>query len=142
MNKIRAFFFIYLILTLQSCLFGVGLVEEKISDNIYLTAINKYDELSVWHSLDNTSIRNLLIPETVFAIGYDNEFIIAKTHPKNSNNGINRELIFYHIIEIDKTRKFGPKQSVSMLKEQFEYKRKELQVPDNLDFKIVFRQNE
>ncbi|WP_324023652.1 hypothetical protein QSV08_12405 [Maribacter sp. BPC-D8] len=142
MNKAQTFFLICLIFTLQSCLFGVGLVEEKISDNIFLTAINEYDELSIWHSLDNTSIRNLLVPETVFAIGNDNEFIIVKTHPKNSNNEMNRELIFYHIIEIDKIREFGPSQSVSMVREQFEIKRKELQIPDKLDFEIVFKQNE
>lgn len=120
----------------------MGLIEDKITNNIYLTAINSYDELSIWCSIDESSVRYLLVPETVFAVGYNDDFIIAKSHPKNSGEEINKNLTYYHIIEIDKLSQQNPEQSISLLKEQFEYKRKEFNIPADLDFTIMYSELE
>ncbi|WP_156109301.1 DUF3997 domain-containing protein [Polaribacter sp. Hel1_85] len=127
---------IIILLILQSCYFGAGLVEKEITDDYFLFANNSLDEMSIWFHAEKYSNR-LIVPETVFALGENGDFIIAKSHPKNLKSGINKSVTYYHIIEVDKK---STEQSPNLTLEQFENKRKELNIPKNLDFEIVYEE--
>tara|TARA_R110000751_G_C13674737_1_gene470678 strand:+ start:139 stop:546 length:408 start_codon:yes stop_codon:yes gene_type:complete len=127
---------ITLLLILQSCYFGAGLVEKEITDDYFLFANNTLDEMSIWFHAEKYSNR-LIVPETVFALGENGDFIIAKSHPKNLESGINKNVTYYHIIEVDKK---STEQSPNLTLEQFENKRKKLNITNDLDFDIVYEE--
>ncbi|TCI90943.1 hypothetical protein [uncultured Tenacibaculum sp.] len=69
-----------------------------------------------------------------FAVGENGDFIIAKSHPKTSENGINKSVTNYHIIEVNKNTEQSPNLTI----EQYERERKKLKIPNDLDFNIVY----
>ncbi len=129
---------IFLLLFLESCYFGVGLVEREITDDYFLFANNTLDEMSIWYHAEKNSNR-LIVPETVFAVGENGDFIIAKSHPKTTDNGINKSVTYYHIIEVDK-KSF--EQSPNLTLEQYKNERKKLNIPNDLNFDIVYEELE
>ena len=136
MNNLKKILGISFLLILQSCYFGAGLVEKEITHNYFLFANNALDEMSIWFHAEKYSNR-LIVPETVFALGENGDFIIAKSHPKDIESGINKSVTYYHIIEVDKK---NTEQSPHLTLEQFENKRKQLNIPSNLDFDIVYEE--
>ncbi len=136
MNNLKKILGIAFLLILQSCYFGAGLVEKEITDDYWLFANNTLDEMSIWFNAEKYSNR-LIVPETVFALGENGDFIIAKSHPKNLESGIDKSVTYYYIIEVDKK---SPEQSPNLTLEQFENKRKELNIPNDLDFDIVYEE--
>lgn len=124
--------------TLQSCYFGAGLVEKEISNNYFLFANNELDEMSIWFHSGKYSYQ-LIVPETVFAVGENGEYIIAKSHPKKTETDIDKSITFYHIIEINEKDR---KQSSNLTLDEFNTKRKELNIPSSLDFKIIYKELE
>jgi hypothetical protein len=140
-DKNCKFLIIISIILFQGCYFGIGLVEQNLTDNFSLFANNSLDELSIWYKTDK-HIASIIVKETVFAVGYNNDFIIAKSHPKDSNNEVLKELTYYHIIEISKISKSNPQISPRLPKEQYVSMRKQLNIPNDLDFEIVFEEIE
>ncbi len=132
-NKIIGLF---LLLILKSCYFGAGLVEKEITDDYFLFANNTLDEMSIWYHAEKYSNR-LIVPETVFAVGENGDFIIAKSHPRTTENGINKSVTYYHIIEVDKK---STDESPKLTFEEFKSKRKRLNIPNDLDFEIVYEE--
>lgn len=129
-----------IILICQACYFGAGLVEADLTDDFFLFANNSIDELSIWYFPgDNGS--NLIVKETVFAVGNNDKFIIAKSHPKNSGNKIDKNVTLYHIIEVEKF-KINPKESHVMTLEKFESTRRKLNIPATLDFTKFYKELE
>ena len=136
MNNLKKILGITFLLILQSCYFGAGLVEKEITDDYFLFANNSLDEMSIWFNAEKYSNR-LIVSETVFALGENGDFIIAKSHPKNINKGIDRSVTYYHIIEVNKK---DPEQRPNLTLEQFENKRKVLNIPNDLDFDIIYEE--
>ncbi|MGB1041775.1 MAG: hypothetical protein ACPGU6_00135 [Tenacibaculum sp.] len=133
MRKILGIAFL---LILQSCYFGGGLVEKEITNGYWLFANNELDEMSIWFSPEKDS-NQLIVPQTVFALGENGDFIIAKSHPKNVKRGIDKSITYYYIIKVGEK---STEQSLNLTLEQFESKRKELNVPNSLDFDIVYEE--
>jgi hypothetical protein len=134
LNNLKKILGIIILLILQSCYFGAGLVEKEITDDYFLFANNSLEEMSIWFHAEKYSNR-LIVPETVFALGENGGFIISKSHPKNLESRINKSVTYNHIIEVDKK---NTEQSPNLTLEQFENKRKELNIPKSLDFEIVY----
>ena len=131
MNKV---YYLLILIVFQSCYFGVGLVETEIEDDYFLFANNSLEELSVWLK-DSGGTNELIIPQTVFAIGNNERFIIAKSHPFDSETGIDRKTTFYHIIEIDKK---STSQSQKLTYAQFVEERERLKISEELEFHTIF----
>ena len=138
MRKTNKLIGIFLLLILESCYFGAELVEREITDDYFLFANNTLDEMSIWYHAEKYSNR-LIVPETVFAIGENGDFIIAKSHPKTQESGINKNVTYYHIIEVNKK---STEQSPNLTLEQFENTRKRLNIPVDLNFDIVYEELE
>lgn len=139
MKKTNSMIFIMLIFLFQSCLFGAGLVEREITDDYWLFANNEMHEMSIWHHSENRSGGELIVEETVFAIGYNDNFIIAKSHPKNSTNQLNKNITQFHIIQINKSSDYNHKR---LTKDEFKTIGEAIGVPNDLGFTIIYKELE
>ncbi|MCC7521730.1 MAG: DUF3997 domain-containing protein [Flavobacteriaceae bacterium] len=129
------------LLLFQSCYFGAGLVEENLTEDYSLFANNSMDEMSIWHHTAEYQ-NDLIVEETVFAVGYDDEFIIAKSHPKDSINRVNKKVTYYHIIKVDNNSKKEYTESTKLTSTQFEVRKRQLKVPNDLKFTKIFKELE
>ncbi|MDO6598926.1 hypothetical protein [Tenacibaculum sp. 1_MG-2023] len=113
----------------QSCYFGIGLVEDDLPGNFMLFANNEYEELAIINSSKDKSTYNIVVDETVFSVGYNEEFIIAKSYSNNK--------ILYHIIEIKNDLK---QKYLNLSFHDYQSKRVELNLPIDLNFTIVYQE--
>jgi hypothetical protein len=118
---------------LQSCLFGVGLVEKELTEDFWLIANNTYEDLEIYYSKKEASVYNVLVEKTVYSVGYNKDFIIAKSHPVSIP-----ESTYYHIIETNKVRNGDYDKVPFYTLDQFNYLRKKLKIPNKLKFTIDF----
>jgi hypothetical protein len=121
--------------------------EEHLTGNYYLIAMDYSDDnLNISYKLGTDSYVGV-VPSTLFAVGYDDEYIIAKRHPRYGLYGdgsINKKVTHYYIVPLkykvhnspDENR-IGP-----LSEEEFQAKRKELNMPDSLTFTKIFKQLE
>ena len=120
-----------------------GLATEHVIDNYYLTKMDYSDiELDLSYKLKSWGDFLGVVEPVVFAIGYNNDFIIVKQHPRNfTETIINKNSPNYYIIpfkykihdSLDEN-KFGP-----LTFEEFLIKRKELKISDTWIFSKVFK---
>ena len=136
MNKTIRTFGLLCVLSLQSCYFGAGLVEENLTDEIHLMAINSLDEAQIIYSEKGNSLYYQLVGPTVLAVGQDDNFIIAKSRPIEFKDN----KIYFHIIEVKKVSKDRHEQTVPLTSEQFESERTRLEVPKELQFDFSLEQ--
>ena len=111
-------------------------IERHVKGKYSLVAIDASYQLSLTFQdspFDHTYA--IIIPYTVFAVGYNEKYIIAKQHFENIKNIIN-----YYVVPIKseytdttKVRLIGP-----LSLEEFEQKKKELNL-ENVNFSIVYK---
>ena len=125
----------------SGCQYGTH--KDKIIDKYFLTYVDTESMLSLSYDLENGDFIGV-VNDAVFAVGYNSNFIIVKNHPFVEPDSINRTVTNYYIVKIDKNiskykvdeNKIGP-----MTELNFNKKRKELKIPDNLDFTIDIDEN-
>lgn len=126
-----------MILLLVSC---SGLGKEHVIGNYYLTKIDYVDEeLDLSYRLESGSFIGVVEP-TVFAIGNNDEFIIVKQHPREFGKDIDKTVVNYFIVPIKNKSNIRPEDNKlgPFTREEFLIKRKELQIPADLEFSKVF----
>jgi hypothetical protein len=131
MKKTLSVFILLLSTIFSSCYFGAFLVEQDLPGNYDLWAQDSLHQLKITHSHKNNSVYELIIGETVYAVGYSEKYIIAKSYSKKS------KYVSYHIIEVEKDlseRNYG------MSFSEYKSKREELNLPYNLNFTLVYHQ--
>ncbi len=106
--------------TLVACLAGCGFVhDEHLTGPYRLVAVDTPEEMSICYTLEKNDCIGR-IPDTVFSVGWNERFIIAKQHPSNNKATTN-----YFILEIARDSKFAePNESVTgpLSKSEFEEK--------------------
>ncbi len=126
------------------CLFvillaGCGLaVEDKITGNYFLTAADDDDDTGLsYHAPSDGPIYALIIVGTVFAVGYNKEYLIAKQHPK-SDSGINRRITNYYILPLKDTMNWRTMNGLigPLSFDQFNQKKIDLRISPSLTFTI------
>jgi len=120
-----------LFLLMQSCYFGMFLVEEKLPGNYSLWAENQLDQLKITHGNKDSSSYNVVIKETVFAVGFNKSFIIAKSFSKQNKK------IRYHIIEVNKDLS---EENIGFSFKDYKIKRDNLNLPYNLNFTLIYHE--
>jgi hypothetical protein len=114
---------------------GCGFVhDERLTGNYRLIAVDVMEQMSVNHSLNNGSAVGR-INETVFAVGWDQRYIVAKQHPNN-----NRVVTNYYYLEMAKDSPYAdPSASVTgpLTETEFKQRQAELRLPD---FKRTFKE--
>ncbi len=121
--------------SLQSCLFDS--YSKSINSKYLLSAIDGDENMSLCYiTKDNYMIA--VVDRTVFAVGYNNNFIIVKQHPKGNKEYTNYFVIplITNISEFPSDNIYGP-----MNIDEFEKLKIKLDIK-NLDFTIVYKKLE
>jgi hypothetical protein len=127
--------------TLTGCfgLFDSG--SKRITGDYILIWIDLQENQGIIKEWNNTGSGETVIPEYVFAVGHNEDFIIAKQHPTSGFEGgyeINDNITNFYIIDINnKTQKidkniFGP-----LTKQKFDSLRMELNI-SNITFDMNY----
>jgi hypothetical protein len=116
-------------------------IKQKLFDRYYLIAVDVEEELDLsYESPYNPDLYWTVVKETVFGVGYNRGYIIVEQHPKELLNPPNKSITNYFILPIAYQHEhgignfglIGP-----LTSEEFNKKRKELNIPDSLKFTII-----
>ena len=73
----------------------------------------------------------VVVPHTVFAYGWNDDFIIAKRHPRKDRK-VDTSLTYWYIVEVASGDVHGP-----LSEDEFSRLRTKLKVPPELSFKTI-----
>ena len=129
---------LFVITLLTSC---NGISVEHLTDNYYLTKMDyEANNRSLSYKLGKGSYLGV-VNATIFAVGYNDDFIIVKQHPRSFPNPPDTNMTNYYVVPLKfkvnhwaDENKFGP-----LTLEEFLIKRKELEISDDLEFSVVFQ---
>jgi len=97
-------YLIFLIIPLIISCGGFGFrYQKKISDDIYLTAIDEMEQMSLSYKTSKNGYNNL-IDQTIYEIQYDSNYIIVKQHPRKYPNPINKDSTNFYLINLKTIR--------------------------------------
>lgn len=122
-------------ITLNSCFGLFDSHSDKIIGNYIVLWIDLQENQTISErSEENSSSSSQLVPEYVFAVGHNDNFIIAKQHPTSGfKNGykIDTSITNYFVIDMNqKILKTGNKVFGPLTKFQFDSLRRELKIND------------
>lgn len=112
-------------------------IEEKIIDNYYLIATDVGEDCSLsYHEPTDGSNYGTIIEATVFAVGYNDKYMIVKQHPRTFPNPPDKKITNYYILPLRKGMDWKNKNGLigALTLEQFTEKRKELNIRESLTF--------
>ena len=78
-----------------------------------------------------TSI-STVVPETVFAYGWNDDFILAKRHPRKKDRKVDTSITYWYIVEVTSGKVHGP-----LSEDEFNKLRTKLKVPAEISFKTI-----
>jgi hypothetical protein len=119
---------------LGSC--GGFVIEKKVVGNYYLIAVDVIEDISLSHHKPSDGGAHAeVIPPTVFAVGHDDRYIIAKRHSLSDRTNID-----YYIVPVkaDIDWRSGNYLIGPLTLEQFEQKRRELNI-QSMRFTISYK---
>ena len=82
--------------------------------------------------ISSTTIYTLVVPATVFAYGWNDDFIIAKQHPRKKDRKVDTSLTYWYIVEVASGNVHGP-----LSEDEFNKLRTKLKVPAEISFKTI-----
>ncbi len=127
---------IYCILGALFFLLGCsGIEKEQLTGDYYLTKLDYSDsELDISFKLKESDNFIGVIPAKIIEVGFNNNFIIVKQQPKGKHD------YRFYIIPLTNRIHHSPDENKigPLIKEEFEIKRKELNVPKELIFTRKF----
>ena len=122
---------------LSSCfgLFDSG--DDKITDEYHVAWMDLHSAQGIYHNKEEYGLTEQVIPNYVFAVGYNDDFIVAKQHPTNGFYGghkIFKDTLNFFIIQIQDEMDsiYGP-----LTKEEFALKAKEFDI-QNITFDMKY----
>jgi hypothetical protein len=114
---------------------GFGFTYEKNLIGIYfLTATDEMEQMSLSQKESSNSY-NGIISETVFGVGWTNDWIIAEQHPREFPKPPDKSKTNFYILRVSDGKLFGPLSAF-----EFDTQRKENEVPSSLQFSLIFDQ--
>ncbi len=113
---------------------GIGLAYQKhLSGKYSLIATDILEQMCISEP-SGPNGWNGVIPQTVFAVGWDDRFIVAKQHPnKDHLYGLDKTITNYYILRVSDGHRTGPLDEAS-----FKAERSNQGVPESLAFTLVF----
>ena len=123
------------VMTIASCNLDFG-PKHRLNESYYLDGIDIDSEMSLYYDLGDRGAIGRIEP-TVFAVGADNRYIIAKQHPKNNRSATN-----YFILDMTKDGELAdPKESVigPLTEVEFNSTRVAMGISPRLDFTYVIK---
>ncbi len=135
-NKCQFMFLLASTLLVCSCR---GLFEDKeVAGNFHIVALGSKYDMSLGYEINDGGFINI-IPHVVFAVGYNEKYIIAKQHPLDIKAGLNKKVTNYYIIPVSVKDQYWIEKEVigPLTNEAFDERRKELNIED-VKFTIVY----
>ena len=143
MKTVSSFLILLLLLIMQSCGF---VYERHLTGNYYLIAVDTKEDMDVCYHQQNDDDAPYtgITGASVYAVGYDNDFILVKAYRALRDSiGISlprydKNTTEYYIIPVNNTQEAWEAQENKLgafSKKDFEVKRKELGVSDDITFK-------
>ncbi|WP_333662222.1 hypothetical protein [Chishuiella changwenlii] len=113
---------IFSLLLFSSC---NDIKSNQIIGRYYLVAVDTKDDMSIGYEVDESGNTVDVVPETIFSVGNNDKYIIAKQHPNT-----NRKITNYFIIPIYKEFTYFPEKGVigPLSLDEFIAKQKELNI--------------
>ena len=126
----------------SNCIFDT-VIKKKIIDDYYLHAIDIPETCTVYYNPKEGYSYTITKP-TVFATGYNDQYIIAKQHPliERRHDSIDKSITNYYILprkEITNWRAYQGLIIGPLTESEFKEKKKELGIPDEVTFSIVIK---
>jgi len=112
-------------------------VKEKIIDNYFLVAADASEWTSLSYHEDNEGANySSLIEATVFAVGYNDNYMIVKQHPCTLPNPPDKNITNFYILPLKEGMNWRTKNGLMgpLTEQEFNAKRKELGIPKDLTF--------
>ena len=81
--------------------------------------------------ISSTTIFTTVVPATVFAYGWNDDFILAKRHPRKDRK-VETSVTYWYIIEVTSGDVHGP-----LNEDEFRKLRTKLKVPEEISFKTI-----
>jgi hypothetical protein len=128
--KLKIITLVILLLFIFSC---NDLNEKHIIGRYYLDTVDYVEELmSLYFKYDDGNSIGV-VNQTVFAVGFNEKYIVVKQHPDN-----NKKITNFYIVPIYKEETYWPEKGLlgPLTFEQFQEKRKELNLT-NVEFTII-----
>jgi hypothetical protein len=116
------------------CVGGGVFFKERLVGRFAMWAVDGLADNSVVEESEDGRAARVLIPATVFAVGFNDQFVIAKRHPK-SDHQIDSSTTEFYVVSVLDGHVHGPVDY-----ENFSALRARLGVPASLDFSRVIEQ--
>lgn len=120
---------------LASCI-SCTVYNKELTEGYELSANDHISGMSIY--VNDGQYQIGVVNATVFSVGFDNDFIIAKQHPF-SDNSINKSITNYYIIPVKYKINTSPDENKigPLSHEEFLNKRNDLGISEELDFTIT-----
>jgi hypothetical protein len=111
-----------------------GLIyEEDLCNGYAVWAADVMKNAGVVHKKEKgDSTAKVVVPHTVFAYGWNDDFILAKQHPQKKDRTVDTSVIYWYIIEVTSGDVHGP-----LNEDEFRKLRTRLKVPEEISFKTI-----
>lgn len=110
-----------------------GLIyEEDLVNGYAVWAVDTMEYAAVVHKDKGGSSATSVVPRTVFAYGWNDDFILAKRHPRKKDKKVDTSVTYWYIIEVTSGDVHGP-----MNEDEFRKLRTRLKVPEEISFKTI-----
>jgi hypothetical protein len=106
--------------------------QKKLSGKYGLVAVDELHQMEVAEMLPSGDAIGV-IPATVFAVGWDEHFIIAKQHPMDADHHTDSLVTKFYILQVSDGTLFGPFDEPA-----FNAERVKRAVSEGLSFTLVF----
>ncbi len=115
------------------------IIHKRVAGSYHLIATDVEEDMALCYD-DGGSGYSIIISQTVFAVGCNDNYIIVKQHPSESVLNINREDTDYYIVPIYPHDKYNIKKEIfgPFTLNQFEQKKKDLGM-ENVEFSLVYK---
>ena len=128
-------FFILSIFTVAILVAGCpeGLAyEEDLVDGYAVWAVDTMEYAAVVYKDKGGTGATGVVPRTVFAYGWNDDFILAKRHPERKDGKVDTTVTYWYIIEVASGDVHGP-----LNEDEFRKLRTKLKVPEEISFKTI-----
>ena len=114
------------------CPFMGRVYEEDLANGYAVWAADIIEDAMIVHKDKGGSYSTRVVQPTVFAYGWNDDFIIAKQHPQKKDRKVDTSLTYWYIVEVASGNVHGP-----LSEGEFSKLRTKLKVPAQLSFKTV-----
>ena len=114
------------------CFFHFPAYKADLVNGYAVWAVDVMKDASVVHKHKSGSSATTVVPHTVFAYGWNDDFILAKRHPEKKDRKVDISVTYWYIIEVTSGDVHGP-----LNQDEFRKLRTKLKVSEEISFKTI-----